>query len=170
MRWLVDGYNVIRGDPDLRDAERKGLGQGRAALLRLVAVAVERSGDPFTVVFDGEPRGQGSTPATSRITVRFSLAPQKADDLLVAEARRLGSGAIVVSSDRTVQDAARRAGATAVPAGAFIRRLEEPSGPDDDPDDADDEDAGPASKGGPSHRLSRDDRAARRALERLRSR
>ena len=38
MRWLIDGYNVIRADPDLRAVEARGLQAGRAALLRLVDV------------------------------------------------------------------------------------------------------------------------------------
>jgi predicted RNA-binding protein with PIN domain len=163
MRWLVDGYNVIRRDPDLRGAEAQGLERARAALLRLVRVAAERSGDRFTVVFDGAPRA-APPPATGRIEVRFSRAPETADDVLVADARRLGDGAIVVTSDRTVQDAARRAGATAVTAEAFLAALDQ--APVDEESGADEDDT-PASKRGNPRRLSKDERAVRRALARL---
>ena len=37
MRWLIDGYNVIRKDPDLRGAEERNLAAGRSALLRVIA-------------------------------------------------------------------------------------------------------------------------------------
>jgi hypothetical protein len=33
MRWLIDGYNVIRRDPDLRAHEAESLEAGRRALL-----------------------------------------------------------------------------------------------------------------------------------------
>ena len=33
MQWLLDGYNVIRRDADLRGAEADGLAAARAALL-----------------------------------------------------------------------------------------------------------------------------------------
>ena len=44
MRWLIDGYNVIRRDPDLAQHETHNLEDGRAALLRLVAGAARASG------------------------------------------------------------------------------------------------------------------------------
>src|SRR5438445_657064 len=55
MRWLIDGYNVIRRDPDLRAHEAESLEAGRTALLRLVARIARAGGDRFTVVFDGAP-------------------------------------------------------------------------------------------------------------------
>jgi hypothetical protein len=39
MRWLVDGYNVIRRDPDLQAREAESLEAGRRALLHLIARA-----------------------------------------------------------------------------------------------------------------------------------
>ncbi|MBI2206194.1 MAG: hypothetical protein HYU41_20365 [Candidatus Rokubacteria bacterium] len=79
---------------------------------------------------------------------------------------------MVVTSDRMVQDAARRAGATAVTAEAFLAALDAPGAPDTDDDtgddDGDDDDA-PAKRGNP-RRASRDERNVRRALSRLRGR
>ena len=45
MRWLIDGYNLIRRDPDLRDREIESLEAGRRALLHLLARAYR---DPAT--------------------------------------------------------------------------------------------------------------------------
>src|SRR5688572_12736603 len=135
MRWLIDGYNVIRRDADLRAAEASGLEAGRTALLRRVAAVARRSPDQFTVVFDGAlPRARG--PGDGQVQVVFSQPPRKADDVLVELARRLGAGAVVVSSDRAIQNAARRAGAAVAAAEAFLARLEAPGpGPDDRKDD-----------------------------------
>jgi hypothetical protein len=163
MRWLIDGYNVIRRDPELAQHEARGLEDGRAALLRLVAAAARTSGDAFTVVFDGARRS-GGVPAGGQVQVMFSRPPETADDVLRRLASELRSGAVVVSSDRTVRDAAERAGATAVTAEQFVAALET-GADDDDPDDAE-----PPTRSGNPRRLSRAERAARRVLGRLRPR
>jgi hypothetical protein len=80
-------------------------------------------------------------------------------------AATLREGAIVVTSDRAVRDSARRAGAIALTAEAFV---EAATAPAEDPEDVDDDDA--ARGRGPSRRPSREARAAERALRRLRSR
>src|SRR5919204_944403 len=110
MRWLVDGYNVIRRDPTLSSHERESLEAGRVALLHLVAVVAQTSPDTFTVVFDGARR-TGGMASGGRIEVIFSRPPDRADDVLVRLAARWRDGAVVVTSDRAVRDAVRRAGA-----------------------------------------------------------
>jgi predicted RNA-binding protein with PIN domain len=172
MRWLVDGYNVVRRDPDLRAHEAESLEAGRRALLHLLARAGRAPQDEFTVVFDGaRPSGSGAPAATGRIRVVFSRPPATADDELMRLARQLGNGAVVVSSDRKVQDAARRAGSAVLSAEQFLEALEAPSAapgsdPPDRKEDSDDEPA-PDKRGNP-RRLSKKARRARRALGRLR--
>jgi len=165
MRWLIDGYNVIRRDPDLRAREGESLEAGRMALLTLVSRVARDLPDAFTVVFDGARR-TGGDPGGGRVQVIFSRPPASADDELRRLAAAVREGAVVVSSDRAVQDAARRAGAVAVSAEAFLEAVE--STPDEgaeDPDDVEDE-----PRRGPSHRRSREARAAERVLRRLRNR
>src|SRR3989475_7469197 len=91
MRWLIDGYNVIRRDPDLRAHEAESLEAGRTALLRLVAQAARAGGDRFTVVFDGAPASRPA-PAGGQLEVIFSRPPEKADDVLARLPRQLGAG------------------------------------------------------------------------------
>jgi len=170
MRWLVDGYNVVRRDPELRAREAESLEAGRRALLHLLARAPAARRDEFTVVFDGA-RISGGAPAAGRIRVVFSRPPATADDELIRLARQLGNGAIVVSSDRKVQDAARRAGSAVLAAEQFLEALAVPqtsSGSDSlhIKDDAEDEPA--RDKRGNPRRLSKKARQARRALGRLR--
>src|SRR2546426_4811424 len=117
MRWLIDGYNVIRCDPDRRAEEAESLEAGRTALLRLVARAARAGGDRFTVVFDGAPASRPA-PAGGQVEVIFSRPPEKADDVLARLARQLGAGSAVGTSDPAVRDAAgpaRRAGLNAGP-------------------------------------------------------
>ena len=96
------------------------------------------------------------------VEVIFSRPPEKADDVLVRLARQLGAGAAVVTSDRAVRDAAGRAGCAVVSADQFLDALSA---------EAELEDPAPTSpppKSGNPRRLSKDARAAQRALRRLR--
>jgi predicted RNA-binding protein with PIN domain len=165
MRWLIDGYNVIRTDPDLRGAEARSLQAGRAGLLRLVAEAALRTGDPFTVVFDGTRIGSAPSPP-GRVEVVFSRPPESADDVLRRLAGKHREGGIVVTSDRRIQDSARRAGCAALSADAFLSALTTPAATTEAGDDADDPE-GPRTKRGNPRRRSRDERAIERALRRL---
>jgi predicted RNA-binding protein with PIN domain len=171
MRWLVDGYNVVRRDPDLRAREAESLEAGRRALLHLLARARRAPQDEFTVVFDGARLSGGAPTGTGRIRVVFSRPPATADDELMRLARLLRNGAVVVSSDRKVQDAARRAGSAVLTAEQFLEALSVPetSSGDEPPDIKDDSEAEPPrEKRGNPRRLSKKARKAQRALGRLR--
>lgn len=165
MRWLIDGYNVIRRDPELHAHEAASLEAGRAALVMLLARVASRVSDNFTIVFDGARR-TGGAPSPGRVQVMFSRPPETADDVLRRLAGTLREGAVVVSSDRAVQDSARRGGSVAVSAEAF---LEAATGPTEVDEDADD-DGVARPRRGPSRRPSREARDAERVLRRLRER
>ena len=77
MRWLIDGYNVIRRSADLGAAERESLEAGRDALCQLLAGVARTRGDRFTVVFDGA--GGGGSAGTADVRVIFSSARESAD-------------------------------------------------------------------------------------------
>lgn len=165
MVWLIDGYNVIRRDPELAGIDRRSLEEGREALLRLVARVARESPDEFVVVFDGI-KSRATARPDRHVSVVFSKAPEKADDVLIRLARQRGAGATVVSSDHAVQDGARRARAAAVGADAFLERTSEDGAEDRDGGDEEPDHTQPK-KGNP-RRLSRADRQAQRALGRLR--
>src|SRR5436309_13962436 len=128
MRWLIDGYNLIRREPDLRDREIESLEAGRRALLHLLARAYRDPRDEFTVVFDGA-RVAGGAPPGGRIRAIFSRPPLTADDELMRLARQWKSGAVVVSSDRKIQDAARRSACAALTADQFLEALQRHDSP-----------------------------------------
>lgn len=177
MRWLVDGYNVIRRAPELRSREQESLEAGRQALCALLVRIARQSGDTFTVVFDGAQAG-GRAGGGAGVAVIFSSARESADTVLARMARE---GGAVVSNDREVRRAGERAGAVVVTTDQFLQRLDQarpaaPGPPGEAPaldmpgfavkdEDDDPSPAGPR-KGNP-RRLSKKDRAARRALGRL---
>jgi predicted RNA-binding protein with PIN domain len=163
MRWLIDGYNVIRRDPHLRSREAESLEAGRRALLHLLARAHRDRRDEVIVVFDGA-RVSGGTPSEGRIRVLFSRPPSTADDELMRLARQWREGAAVVSSDRRIQDAARRAGCPVLEVTQFLEGLE--AGASLESRDSGN-DAAPTKRGNP-RRLSKKARRDQRALRRLR--
>ncbi len=171
VRWLIDGYNVIRRSPELGAKEGESLEAGRRALCALLSRAAQVRGDQFTVVFDGS--GGGGSAGEAGVRVIFSSARESADTVLT---RMAVQGGAVVSSDREVCRAATRAGAIPVSAEEFLARLETlPRGVAPDMDDArqrSEEDAPEGRDRGPKkgnpHRLGKKARAAARALGRLR--
>lgn len=169
MRWLIDGYNVIRRDPDLRSREAESLEAGRKALLALVARLAQGSSDHFTVVFDGARVG-GAAPAGGRVQVVFSRPPASADDVLMRLAGQWGNGAVVVTSDRAIADRARRARCAVLGAEEFLARATAAvggsAGEDGAREEPDADDRARPKRGNP-RRLSKAARAARRALGRL---
>lgn len=178
MHWLIDGYNLIRRDPALASREAESLEAGRVALCRLLAQAARVSGDRFTVVFDGRGAG-GSGTGVAGVGVVFSSARETADRVL---ARLAVGGGAVVSNDREVRRAAARAGAISVTADEFLARLRTGAasgttlaadgvGAQDLPYEKDEDDEGTERRGprkGNPRRLPRKQRAASRALDRLR--
>jgi uncharacterized protein len=170
VRWLVDGYNVIRRSPELASREAQGLEAARRALCALLGRVARASAERFVVVFDGTGSGAAGG-AGAGVEVVFSSARETADRVL---ARMAAGGGAVVSSDREVRRAAEQGGAIAVTSEDFLAAVEwigDPAGtaPAGEPGmDADDEEApAPFGRGRPG-RLPKKERERARALARLR--
>ena len=121
MHIVVDGYNLIGSE--------KGLGGNlegkRKQLIQQLQQYHALKGHPVTVVFDGwrsgwmhevEEQAQG-------IRVIYSRQGEKADSVIQRLAREMGSGCVVVTSDREVQRAIEASSAVAIYAGEFGARL-----------------------------------------------
>lgn len=167
MRWLIDGYNVIRRDPALASRERESLQAGRQALLRLLAPAAWRTGDRFIVVFDGAGVGPVSGQSAGAVQVLFSRPGDTADHVLARLAARGGAGTVVVSSDRAVRQAAARAGAIAVTAEEFLSRLARGSRQPETAEKDEEEEERLVPKKGNPRRAKKRERKAQRALDRF---
>jgi predicted RNA-binding protein with PIN domain len=121
-RWLVDGMNVIGSRPTGWWHDRPGAMRSLSAKLGELARA---TGDELTVIFDGRPFQLDAPPGVS---VRFATrrGQNAADDDIVALVERYPEPGelTVVTSDRTLAERARSAGAAVVGAGEFRRRLD----------------------------------------------
>jgi predicted RNA-binding protein with PIN domain len=126
MWIIVDGYNLIRQWPELAMLDRADLQSGREALLQELQAYQRARRHRVTVVFDGRERGglSGGTDKSGGIGVRYSRQGETADEVIAQLVAGAGAGAVVVSSDREVQAAARQHGAAPLSAAEFITRLE----------------------------------------------
>ncbi|WP_245667862.1 NYN domain-containing protein [Actinomadura macra] len=121
VHLVVDGYNVTKtgyGELPLSDQRNRlvsGLG-GLAAQTRAEVTCVFDGAELDAPVAIGAPRG---------VRVLFSRPGQTADELIgdLVRAEPPGRAVVVVSADREVADAARRAGARPAPSTLLLRRL-----------------------------------------------
>ena len=115
---IADGYNIsMEAWPQLDGSAQ------RSSLLNMLSALQARTSALVHVVFDGE--GTGSRPAVGAplaVRVHFSKAEVEADDLILEMVAGLPTDqpVVVVSSDRRVQDGARRLGANVVSSGQLL--------------------------------------------------
>lgn len=118
---IIDGYNLIGAEKGLiGNLEGK-----RNQLLKQLQEYQERKGFPITVVFDGWRSGwiREMEERFGEIRVIFSQQGEKADSVIQRLAREMGSGCVVVTSDREVRSAAEASGAVAIYASEFSAKL-----------------------------------------------
>ncbi|MEU5989525.1 NYN domain-containing protein [Spirillospora sp. NPDC047418] len=121
VHLVVDGYNVTKtgyGELPLSD-QRSRLVSGLGGLAAQTRAEV-------TCVFDGaELDAPVAIVAPRGVRVKFSAPGQTADELIgeLVRAEPPGRPVVVVSSDREVADAARRAQARPCPSTLLLRRL-----------------------------------------------
>lgn len=122
VHLLLDGYNVTKtGYGTLPLADQ------RTRLMTSLEGLASRTKAEITCVFDGADVDAPPVAAsTRRVRLLFSAPDETADDLLVrlVRAEPRGRPIAVVTSDREIVTAVRRAGARAVPSALFLRRLE----------------------------------------------
>ena len=122
VHLIVDGYNLIRQSPWLSLIDARDLEAGREALLQSLAdYRRRRSQHKITVVFDGWQGGgfRESRDVHQGVGVVYSRRGERADEVIKRLLAREGGRAVLVSSDREIQDFADRQGATWVTAGQF---------------------------------------------------
>ena len=122
MRWLVDGMNVVGSRPDGWWRDRRG---AMRRLSESLAAFATETGEPLTVVFDGRPFDLSAEPA--KVLFASTRGPDAADHDIAAAAEQDvdPAGLTVVTSDRSLADRVRAAGAGVEPSARFRRRLDE---------------------------------------------
>ena len=122
---LVDGYNVIKRNPQFQILETKSLEAARGALITLMVHRYGRTEHRVTVVFDGQ--GVREEKSHDRgICIIFSPAGQTADSViarLTAELRREGKVVEMYSDDVEVKEVVTRQGGFAKTTGQLTNQL-----------------------------------------------
>jgi hypothetical protein len=169
LNLIVDGYNLIRQSPYLQAIEARELEAGREALLAsLAAYRQSRPQHKITVVFDGWDQGDWKESRDRRagITIIFSRRGEKADEVIKRLLEKERSRAVVVSSDRELQDYADRVGAAWISAPQFeASHLRGVPGGGLEGDEEPSPERGP--KKGPAHRAPKRQRQRQQRLKKL---
>jgi predicted RNA-binding protein with PIN domain len=168
MHLIIDGYNLIRQSPDLQRLDARELEAGRMALLKMLGAYRSRSRHQITVVFDGWQGGdlKESREQHQGILIIYSRRGERADEVIKRLLTRERGRAVVVSSDRELQDWARRLGATWINASQFDLLYllpREQGAPEEEGEPA----PARAGKKGPARRLSKQQRQRQRRLKKL---
>lgn len=126
MQLLIDGHNLIGRMPNLRlddpDDEEK--------LLEYLRRYRGRTGHSLVVVFDpGQAYHPAKTKKQGGITIQFAPHGKTADQIIIQRVRRVKNpqGVMVVSSDRTVRQAAQQARVRILDSKEFARQLVQPA-------------------------------------------
>ncbi len=160
---IIDGYNLI-------GIYHKDLENQRKMLIDSLIEYSKKKGHDITVVFDGWKTGeaQENHSVIGGIKVIYSRIAEKADSVIkriISSERREW---IVATSDRDIVNHAWSSGSIPVSSGDFLKAIERgiPSYFDEEEYEGSDEYSKPQRKGNP-RRLSKKEKAIRRALSKL---
>ncbi len=168
IQIIVDGYNLIGSERGLTG----NLESKRSRLIQQLQQYHDKKDYPVTVVFDGWRSGwvHEVEEKSGGITVIFSQQGEKADSVIQRLARQMGSGCVVVTSDREVRRAVEASGAVAIYAGEFsakLRRLDGQFAIKDEDEDETFEGLREGEKRGNPRKLSKSERKRRERLKKL---
>jgi predicted RNA-binding protein with PIN domain len=170
LHLIIDGYNLIRQSPFFQEMDARELELGREALLAVLAdYRQARPRHKITVVFDGWLGGdlKESRDRRSGMAVVYSRRGERADEVIKRLLEKERSRAVVVSSDRELQEYALEVNATWISAPEFEMSHLRGTGAGFQ-EDADETSAGHGSqKKGPAHRAPKRQRQRRQRLKKL---
>jgi predicted RNA-binding protein with PIN domain len=109
LRILIDGYNLIRRVPELAEADRQDLQEGRDLLISQLAAYRSGKGHRITVVFDGAGSVHlgGSSEKVKGVSVIYAPQGRTADDVIRKMCAE-GGADLLVTADRQLLDTALR--------------------------------------------------------------
>ncbi|MBI2336610.1 MAG: NYN domain-containing protein [Deltaproteobacteria bacterium] len=109
MRWLVDGYNLLRGVSCFANLELQNPTKAKQDLLNFLEAFHRATGEKVQVYFDRYSQ-TGNVPLQEEhggISVFYSRGGYTADEEIMLQMREQGEQALVVTSDREIQRAAK---------------------------------------------------------------
>jgi predicted RNA-binding protein with PIN domain len=129
QKIIVDGYNVIHADSELKRYAEKDLNRSRAEFIERLKMYLHNKAVRMTVVFDGQG---GMTDMEmilpSKLQVMYSPFGQTADELILKSLRAAANPReyIVITSDAAdIGRTARALGAGVISSQDFLKRIEQ---------------------------------------------
>jgi predicted RNA-binding protein with PIN domain len=170
LHLIIDGYNLIRQSPLFQEMDARELELGREALLdSLAGYRQARPRHKITVVFDGWLGGnlKESRDRRGGMAIVYSRRGERADEVIKRLLEKERSRAVVVSSDRELQEFAMKVSAAWISAPEFEMSHLRGAGSGSQ-EDADETSSGPGpQKKGPAHRAPKRQRQRRQRLKKL---
>jgi uncharacterized protein len=122
MKYIIDGYNMIRKITALRAHDAQSLEKGRNALVMMLSRFRIESKAELTVVFDGQ---KSSLSSQSGITIRFSDLTNKADEMIkkLVDQNKKNQETTVVSSDNEIMWYAKGCGCKVERSEDFYKKI-----------------------------------------------
>jgi uncharacterized protein len=123
--WIIDGYNFIRQSRRFSEREAIAPEEGRRAALNWLKDFAQATGERVCVVFDAysglhrDPISEGF----GGIQVIRSRGGYTADEEIIALSQEKKQGAIIVTSDKEILQAAVKAGAAILESLEFEREV-----------------------------------------------
>ncbi|RJR39796.1 MAG: hypothetical protein C4567_11390 [Deltaproteobacteria bacterium] len=170
LHLIIDGYNLIRQSPFLQEMDARELELGREALLEVLAdYRQARPRHKITVVFDGWLGGDLMETRDRRggMAVVYSRRGERADEVIKRLLQKERSRAVVVSSDRELQEFAIKVSATWISAPEFEMSHLRLAGAGSPEDDAETSSGHGPQKKGPARRAPKRQRQRRQRLKKL---
>jgi len=109
MQWLIDGYNLMRGVSRFANLELQNPTKAKQDLLNFLEAFHQATGEKVQVYFDRYNQ-VGNIPLQEEhggISVFYSRGGYTADEEMILQMRERGEQALVVTSDREIQRAAK---------------------------------------------------------------
>jgi predicted RNA-binding protein with PIN domain len=170
LHLIIDGYNLIRQSPWLSPLDARDLEAGREALLHILsAYRQRRPQHKITVIFDGWQGGafQESRDMHRGVEIIYSRRGERADEVIKRLLTRKGRQVVMVSSDRELQVAAEKVGATWVAAAQFENRFLRENQAGGAAEEEEEPLSRPGVKKGNAHRLKKNLRQKKERLRKL---
>jgi len=123
MNYIIDGHNLVSYIPGLS----LSMPDDEQRLIELLILFCQESPHKVEIYFDRAPVGRAGTISLGRVRAHFVSEKSTADNAIRVRLRSMGRSAkswAVVSSDRSVQAAAREAHAGILGAGEFANLMQ----------------------------------------------
>jgi len=168
--WIIDGFNLVRQSRDLMELEAKDLSQAKLALLGRLQHFSQVSGEKVLCVWDatGSINSRRVEEPHGTVVFLYTKAFETADEAIMELASDKKAAAIVVSSDREILEAARKAGSATMKSEAFdqvLFRMQQPGFEREEPEGFDPKRG--TKKKGPSHRRPKVERKVHSKLRKI---